>query len=289
MKFDLHLHSWFSDGRFSPSELARECYGAGLETIALTDHENTGGIYEAVDIGKTLGIKVIPGIEFSTEYRGEEHHILGYFIDHKNLKLKEFLISGGETKLIQIKAIVENLGQLGFRVTIEDVLAQVKGSLERVHISSAIFQRPENLELLASQGVTERKGFFKKYLLEKPHGEGLAFVERKRLKIEEVIGLIHQISGLVFWAHPFFKIKDKLVIEQRALEFNRLGLDGIEAGYSLHAQEQTIFLRQIAGKLSLYESGGSDAHGDGHKDRKIGNFQAHGAELNFPFNFDCFT
>ncbi len=88
MKFDLHLHSYFSDGRYSPKIVVEECKKLGLEVMSLTDHENVDGVPEAMRAGEELGIKVIPGIELAACYHGEEYHMLGYFIDYQNPKLK---------------------------------------------------------------------------------------------------------------------------------------------------------------------------------------------------------
>ena len=123
MKFDLHLHSHYSDGSFSPAEVIQKCKARGVEIVSLTDHENTGGILEAKEVGDKLGIRVIPGIELASDFQGGEHHILGYFIDPDDQKLKEFLKRWKESKVIQIKEIIGNLQKFGFDVSLDKVIS----------------------------------------------------------------------------------------------------------------------------------------------------------------------
>lgn len=288
MKFDLHLHSYFSDGRYSPKMVVEECKKLGLEVISLTDHENVGGVPEAVKAGEGLGIKIIPGIELAAGYQGKEYHILGYFIDYQNPKLKEFLDKWRETKIVQIKKIVRKLQEFGFKISFEEVMAQVKGAIDRPHVSQVIFQNSEeNLPVLKRylkpQEAAERNIFFRKFLLEKPPGEGLAYAKRKLPEIREVIFLIQELGGLAFLAHPLWKNKNISKAREKTLIFQKFGLDGLEMGYPFHTKEQTLVLHQIAQDFSMYESAGSDFHGEGNIVRQIGNFQTFGIKINFPF------
>jgi len=287
MKFDLHLHSYFSDGKCSPEEVVQECKKLGIEVMSLTDHENVSGIPEATETGKRLGMEVIPGIEFATSYGGKEYHILGYYIDYQDQKLKVFLEKWRETKITQIKKIIKKLQRFGFKISFEQVMAQVWGSIDQPHISRALFQDVErNLPILKKylkpKEVNSQRAFFGKFLLERPFGEGLAYAKRKLPGIREVVSLVRDSGGMTFWAHPFWKIKDAARIKKDALAFQKFGLDGIEVGYPFHSEEQALVLHLIAEELSLFESGGSDFHGDGHNIRRISNFQTFGLKLNLP-------
>lgn len=280
MKFDLHMHSWYSDGSFTPAQVVQKCKEKGLEVISLTDHENVGGIREAENAGGELGIKVISGIEFSVGFQREEHHILGYFVDCHSAKLAEFLKAWRESKVAQIKKIIENLRQFGFEVSFEGVIARSHGSLNRYHIALAMFPDFEK----SAEETEKQKAFFKKFLLEKSvGGEGLAFAEREKPDIQSVIDVIHHAGGMAFWAHPFWKIKDMSVIQKLAPIFRKIGLDGIEALYSHHSREQALALHEIANNFSMHESAGSDFHREDGSIRQIANFQTFGIEINFPW------
>lgn len=280
MKADLHMHSHYSDGAFSPADLLQKCKEHGLEVVSLTDHENFSGIAEATEAGRKLNIRVIPGMEFSVDFQGAEHHVLGYFLDYGSSKLKEFLDEWKETKITQIKKIIDNLRRLGFEISLEQVLAVVRGSVDRYHISLAMFPDFEK----SAEAKEKQRVFFRKYLLEESAGgEGLAFAEREKPSVQSVISLIKDSGGMAFWAHPFWKGRDQTTIQNLALTFREMGLSGIEAFYPFHTQERTLFLRKIAQDLALYESGGSDFHREDSSIRQIASFQTFGLEINFPF------
>lgn len=281
MKIDLHLHSYYSDGSLSPANLLQKCKDCGLEIIALTDHESSGGIPEAQEAGKALGIRVLPGMEFTTVFRGREHHILGYFMDFNNPRLAEFLRVWKETKAVQIQAIIKNLQGFGFKIFFEEVMAQVRGSLDRYHIASALFPNSDK----SAEEREKRKDFFRKFLFEKSAGgEGLAFIERERPDIQSVLDTIHHAGGIAFWAHPFFKMHDNSLVQELALVFHGFGLDGLETFYSFHDQNMASLLHKIAQDNSMHESCGSDFHRDdslSHDSvRQIANFQDFGIKIN---------
>ena len=280
MKSDLHLHSNYSDGSFSPTEVMQRCKDCGVEVVSLTDHENVGGITEAEEARDKLGIRVIPGIELSSDFQGGEHHILGYFIDPNDQKLKEFLETWKASKIAQIKEIIGNLQKFGFEVSSEKVINSAKGSLDRYHIVKAIFPDHEK----STEAKEEQSRFFRKFLMEKFHGgEGLAFVEREKPDIQSVINVIHDVGGMAFWAHPFWKIRDESVIRGLAKIFDKVGIDGIEVLYPYHNKEQADLLHKIARDFSLYESAGSDFHRKDDSVRQIAGFHDFGIEINFPF------
>jgi len=279
LKIDLHLHSHYSDGGLSPENLLQKCKDCGLETVSLTDHESAGGILGAEEAGKTLGIRVIPGMEFAAAFQGKEHHILGYFMDFGNSKLAEFLNTWKETKITQIKAIIKNLEGFGFKISFEEVSAQVRGSLDRYHIALAMFPNADK----SAEELQKRKDFFKKFLFEKSvGGEALAFAEREKPDLQSVIGVIHGARGLAFWAHPFYKIKNMAAIQDLALVFRKMGLDGVETLYSHHSQERSLLLHKITQDNLMYESCGSDFHRDNGLTpvRQIASFQTFGIEPN---------
>lgn len=285
MKVDLHLHSFYSDGRLSPAEVVEKCKDLGLETISLTDHENVDGLPGALQAGQKLGIKVIPGVELDSSYQGEEHHILGYLIDHQNKGLKDVFIRRRQTRMPYIEQVINNLRALGFKVDLEEVIAQIKGSVHRSHIAWVVFHQnfQDNLSVLRKYEVDHSlKAFFQKFLLNGPRGEGLALqgTTEEMPKIEEAIELIKSVGGMAFWAHPFWENKDVSAARVKASYFQKIGLAGIEVCYPFHTQEQTRVLHQIVQDFLMYESAGSDFHGFDNSPKQIVNFQTFGIELN---------
>lgn len=284
MKIDLHLHSHYSDGRLAPTAVVQEASKLGLEIISLTDHENVGGMPEAIEIGEKLGIKVIPGIEFAvTDHEGKEQHLLGLSIDYRSQELKDFLEIWEKTKVRQILTIVKNLQEKGFKIEFEEVAVQTKGSLGRAHIAYAIFENRENAAILCKFGVQTPTEFFHKFLNE--DSPETVYAERERPQIKEVIRLTKEIHGIAVWAHPFWKKQEIDLIKQKCRIFQELGLGGIEVCYSriFSSREKALALHQIAQNLGLYETAGSDFHSFSMPMlNKLADFETFGLELRLP-------
>lgn len=284
MKFDFHLHSYYSDGRISPAEIVRESKKIELEVISLTDHENVDGVPEAIETGQELGLKVIPGIEFAAaDLEGKEQHLLGLFIDYKSQELKSFLEIWRKTKVEQVLAIIKNLQAKGCRVEFDEVAAQAKGSLNLSHIRFAVFERKENIETLKRLGIDTPRDFVKK-LLNSDYPETV-YVEREKPKIEEVTGLIRRIGGMAIWAHPFWKKQGIGAIGQKCRIFQALGLEGLEVCYNRNfsTREMVLDLHRIAQELGLYETAGSDFHSFTMPEfHKIADFDTFGLDLKLP-------
>lgn len=279
MEFDFHLHSYYSDGRLSPKNLVWECKKVGLKIIALTDHEHVGGILEAVEAGKGLGIKVIPGIELSADHEGREQHLLGLAIDCQSSELEEFLREWAKTKLQQITAMIKKLQEAGFKVELKDALEQARGSITRAHLGYAVWGNPENLEILKDFEIKTISDFFERFLKKE------AYVKRKIPSVKEAIALIKKTGGRAIWAHPFWNEQNYQYIEEKAAIFQKFGLDGIEVCYNSFFMDKAkaLLLHQIAQDLSMFETGGSDFHSllmD--KFNKVADFKAFGLELNLP-------
>lgn len=139
MGVDLHIHTIFSDGTLSPYETVKMGKLNGLMGLSITDHDEVGGIEEAFKAGKKLGIKVIPGVEFSAKYNERSLHILGYFIDYKNPKVTEFVVQMREARYQRAIKIIEKLEEQGFHITLDEVKSQAGiGNIGRPHIASVI-------------------------------------------------------------------------------------------------------------------------------------------------------
>lgn len=280
-RFDLHLHSYYSDGRLSPDQLIRKCRELGLEVIALTDHESVRGIWhlQAADF---KDIQVIPGIEFATDYLAKEEHILGYFIDYADPRLDSFLHRWRKTKVSQIEAIVKNLQAMGFIVTMEEVITQTHDFIDRSHVLWAIFQNPENRAIILEYGFNQPRELFKKLLRD----DAPAYVEREKPQLETVLNLIGKLQGISVWAHPFWNRNKYTVTEvaEKAAALQKLGLDGLEVCYAFYTEEQALALHCLAKKLGMFESAGSDFHSETMTTNQVAGFQTHGIEINFPFH-----
>ncbi|WP_209122242.1 PHP domain-containing protein [Alkalihalobacillus sp. BA299] len=248
---DLHMHSTASDGGYSPSSLLDKCKDVGLQYIALTDHDTTEGVKEAMDRGKELGITVIPGIEFSTKYHGKSVHILGYGLDYDNDELCQMLKGHQQMRRKRLDVILGKLKAVGLELTAEDVLEFVDGgSIGRPHVAKALIKKKY------VQDVAEA---FDKYLAE---GRPCYVSKEKEMTPEEAINWIHRMKGVSIIAHPVYYDLDDW-IEPLVVEY---GLQGIEVYHRDHSDEDRIhyekLLQQIEKKhkISLLKTGGSDFH-----------------------------
>ncbi len=281
-EIDMHLHSKGSDGQLSPKALVKECKKNGLKYIALTDHETTDGIPEAITAAKKLDVRIITdcSAEFATVgYNGKTEHILGYGMDPESQKLNSFLISRGKSKIAFAKKAIENLKTLGFEISLEEVLSLSHGTIEDFHLWTAIFQNPENIGVLERWQIETPKQFNLKFLK-----SGLTSGAKTKPSIKKLIKIIHKAGGVAIWAHPFWK-RDKIrKIQKKAVLFYNYGLDGIEVCYSRHSKEQALALHRIADKFSMFETIGSDFHAFNREgeNRRMGKVQIYGIALNLP-------
>ncbi|SEN82071.1 PHP domain-containing protein [Lihuaxuella thermophila] len=249
--FDLHLHTSASDGRFTPSEVVKRAKQAGLQTIAITDHDTLAGVDEAVETGKKLGVTVLPGIEITTRWKGKNIDLLGYNFKHGE-KLHQALASYRAARLERAKEIIQRFCSLNMSISLDDVKKYSgDGLIARPHIARAIVEKGY---------VPTVQEVFDHYLADgKP-----AAVDKKELSLREGIAMIHEAGGIAVLAHPIY-IKEISEIE----EIIRQGLDGIEVWHRNHSGEDVKNYLDIADKYHLVVTGGSDFHVEEHK---IGQF-----------------
>ena len=140
LKADLHLHTFYSDGKLSPEELIQRAKVSGLDTLSITDHDSVEGVEEATHYARLNDIEIIPGVELSSEYKGQEVHVLGYFMNYKEPGFLEYLASFRVKRLIRAEKIVERLNSMNIKITIDDVLSKAKGNaaIGRPHIAFAL-------------------------------------------------------------------------------------------------------------------------------------------------------
>jgi len=254
MRFaDLHLHTSFSDGTFTPSELIQEAAGVGLSAISVVDHDNIDAISPAIEAGAVNNIEVVPGIEISAEFEGIEIHILGYFIDHNDGHLRDKLEELRKVRLERVYKISDKLKSIGIDLDPQKVFEIAEdGTVGRLHIARA----------LVKQGaVSSTAEAFQKYV-----GDNCpAYVCGFRFSPLEAIKLIKQSKGIPVLAHPYVYRKDELIPQ-----FVDWGLMGLEIYYPEHTQSMINFYLAMAKKYSLLVTGGSDCHGRAKPEAKIG-------------------
>ncbi len=252
---DLHVHSNASDGLLPPEGVVELASALGLRIIALTDHDTTQGVEEAVRAGDRLGIEVIPGVELSTTVDAGELHMLGYFIDPHSPAFEQQLVELRDARSGRADRMVERLSDLGVEVDLRRVreLAGI-GSIGRPHVARAMIE---------AGYVSSIDEAFERYL---SRGRP-AYVARMQLTPGDAVGLVHSAGGVAVLAHPF-SVDNLNVVLPRLVE---AGLDGMEVFYSLYNTEQRTHLAEIAGRFSLVATGGSDFHGSGEREgRELG-------------------
>jgi predicted metal-dependent phosphoesterase TrpH len=253
---DLHLHTTASDGLLAPAALVERAAAAGLTIIAVTDHDTVGGLAEAVNAGRTRGVRVIAGIEITAVEDGSDLHVLGYFIDPDGPILATFLKEQREDRTRRVREIGERLQSIGLSVDV-DALIRAAGAGTRSIGRPAIADA-----LVASGQAVDRTDAFDRLL-----GRGTpGFVPRRGTPAAAVIETIHAAGGIASLAHPGVTASDSL-IDRLAVQ----GLDAIEVWHSDHAPDQQRHYGMLADRLELAKSGGSDFHGDGvHRAARLG-------------------
>ena len=238
---------------------------AGVELLALSDHDSTEGVPEAVAASAQHGIAVVPAVEISTlDPGGADLHILGYGIDITDAGLHTRLAgsrSDREHRAARMAAALEELGYAVDRPFLDARSAQGK-TIGRPHLAQAVTRHPANAERLQAEGLSEPTRFLVEYLIEgRP-----AFRERDAPTVPEAIALIHSAGGVAVWAHPFWDIESPDGVLAALERFVSAGLDGVEAFYPTHDRAQTELLVERCGALGLLTTGSSDFHGPGHRE-----------------------
>lgn len=259
MTIDLHTHSSVSDGTASPADLVRAAVAAGLDVVALTDHDTTAGWDEAVAAAEEAGIGLVRGIEVSTRYRGSGVHLLAYLPDPDDQPLQAELgriVTGREDR---VPSMLARLRALGIPAT-EEALAEVSPD-------NRVTGRPHVADLLVRLGaVKDRDEAFARYLSD----GGPAFVDRYAADLVTMIGLVTAARGVSVVAHPWGRGSAAVLDEAAFGELAAAGLGGIEVDHLDHDERARARLRAIAGRLDLVTTGSSDHHGTGKTGHDLG-------------------
>jgi len=265
---DLHVHSNKSDGSLSPARLVRLAAEKGLSAFALTDHDTTDGIAEALaaaaeynreledgtllplSSGRApLPLEVIPGIEFSTEYEGKDIHIVGLYIDYEAPFFKKQIQNFVDSRINRNRKMCANLSEAGIDISYEKLLSAFPGSvITRGHYSRY---------LLEHGYVKSMPEAFDRYL-----GDHTKyFVPREKVTPLQAVELILRAEGIPILAHPVLYHMSDARLDSLVRQLKEAGLLGLEAVYSTYSTAEERQMRTLAAKYDLCISGGSDFHG----------------------------
>ncbi len=258
-RIDLHLHTTHSDGSLRPSEVLALAKQADVTTLAVTDHDITTGIPEALAAGSELGIEVIPGVEISCSTDGKgELHILGYGIQWQDPRFNERLSALRASRHRRNPMIIERLRAAGLDITYGEVQALAgTESVGRPHIAQVLMQK---------KYVASAREAFDRYLAEgRP-----AYVTRELPTPAEAIGWIREAKGIAVLAHPTWVKESSAGLPLLVSALKDAGLAGVEVHYSTHSRSDTNRYLELSRKLDLLVTGGSDFHGLTKPDIAVG-------------------
>lgn len=248
---DLHTHTSFSDGLFSPEELVAEAKSIGLGAVAVTDHDSMGGVERAIAAGRAARVEVVPGVEMSCTHSGVDLHMLGYYIDHRAGAAGEFFELLRVKRAERAELMVRKLTELGVKVSWERVRELAGGgAVGRPHVAQAVFE---------TGVVPNADTVFSRYI----GYDGPAYVPKMQLSPAEAVEFIHKHGGLAVVAHPGNCGNDNAVYA--AIE---AGVDGLEVWHPDHGQKHVDHYTEMARKNKLLLTGGSDCHG-GRKQGRV--------------------
>ena len=263
LRFDLQSHSTHSDGALPAAEVVQRAAQAGVELLALSDHDTISGVAEAVEAGKRLGVRIVPAVEISAVDDGapvgRELHILGYDIDHTGPPLTDSLVgflADREQRTLRMRDGLREAGLQLDETELDERIAQGK-PIGRPHLAGAVLNAPANAPRLADEHIDDIGSLISGYLIE---GKS-AFRLRQTPTVGEAIEAIHAAGGVAVWAHPFWDVSDPTEVLQSIDRFRALGLDGVEAFYVTHDEQQTRLLAERCAELGLLSTGSADYHG----------------------------
>jgi 3',5'-nucleoside bisphosphate phosphatase len=244
-RVDLHSHTTASDGTLSPRELVIAAARHGVTVLAVTDHDSTDGLAEAMaEAAQHPPLTIVPGLEINCDVEGAEVHVLGYFVAHDAPWFQDFLREQRAERVTRVHRIAERLAELGMPIDPAEVFAIVReGSPGRPHVAQVMVNRGY---------VKSVREAFDKYL----KAGGPANAPRRRLTPVEAVGVIRRANGVPVIAHPGLAERDELIPELVAS-----GLKGIEVYYAEHSAAQVTNYLDLCRRHRLIATGGSDYHG----------------------------
>jgi predicted metal-dependent phosphoesterase TrpH len=259
LRIDLHTHSLASDGTDTPGDLIRAAAAAGLDVVAITDHDTAVGWSEAAQAADEVGITLVRGIEVSTRFAGRSVHLLAYLPDPEDPVLVQELRAILEGRNARVPGIVEQLRAHDIEITVDDVLREAD--------SSEAAGRPHVADALVRLGlVHHRNDAFSQWL--NPGRPG--YVRRHAPEVADMVRIVRAAGGVPVVAHPWGRGAREALTAEALADLREAGLAGIEVDHQDHAPADREVLRGLAGDLDLLVFGSSDYHGIGKIDHDLG-------------------
>ena len=257
MYCDLHVHSHFSDGTWSPEELVAEAERLGLDAVALCDHNTVAGVPRFMAAGQGSSVQTVAGIEFSTDFQGTELHILALFVQPEQYDTSKAMMEDWKKKKEQSNIdLVAALNRGGYDISYAEIRERGNGYINRAHIAAE----------LTKKGYTESAQDAFKKLLNPSKG---FYQPPEKLLAYDIIRFIKSIGAAAVLAHPFLNL-DEAGLRAFLPEAIDCGLDGMEVMYPKYKPEETLLAHIIAEEFGILKSGGSDFHGDNKPDIAMG-------------------
>lgn len=256
VRIDLHTHSVCSDGTQTPAELVASARRAGLDVVALTDHDTYAGWDEAGEAATREGMTLVPGVEVSCAHHGISVHLLGYLPGPGHPGLLEEMDRSREHRLGRMQAMVERLARDGYEISYQDVLDQAPdgATLGRPHLADA---------LVAAGRFPDRQAAFESVI----HDRSPYYVAHYSPPPVLAVELVLAAGGVPVMAHPFAHARGRTVGEEVIVEMAEAGLQGLEVHHRDHDAEATARAAALAERLGLFATGSSDYHGAGKPNR----------------------
>lgn len=262
--FDLQSHSDWSDGELTPADVVATAAAAGVEVLALTDHDAVDGVAAAIEAGRDLGVHVVPAAEISAlDGVHEDLHVCGYLVDHTDAAFRTTLRAFREDRNVRGGKMLDALAECGWALdrAAVDARALHGDPVGRPHLARAVWTHPDNRARLADEGLTDAGDVLKAYLI-----PGTPAYRRRSLPtIQEAIDAIHDAGGVAVWAHPFWDVQDPDDVLDTIDRFAAMGLDGVECFYVTHTEEQTRLVAGHCEAKGLLTTGSADFHGPEHR------------------------
>jgi 3',5'-nucleoside bisphosphate phosphatase len=258
-RIDLHAHTIYSDGTFTPAESVRLALERGLTVLSISDHDSTEGITEARGAAEGTGLEIVPGVEFSTVHDGQGVHVLCYWMDLEDRVFQAELRRLREDRWRRGQRMVQRLQELGYPISFERVQEIAEGNnIGRPHVAQALME--------AGVIGTIEEAFTPELI----KSGGRAYVEKHALEPLDALALIKRAGGLAVVAHPGLW-REGLGVTDAVIEaMAQAGLDGIEAAHPDHQAEQERRYRDMARRLGLVATGSSDCHGTRYDPVRLG-------------------
>jgi predicted metal-dependent phosphoesterase TrpH len=288
LAFDLQSHSTHSDGALAATEVVTRAAAAGVELLAVSDHDTVSGVSEAMEAGERLGVRVIPSVEISSiddpasrdaPGAARELHILGYLIDHSDPAFASTLADFLADRERRTLRMADALREQGLELDDAAISARVAAGqpIGRPHLAEAVLAAPANAARLREEQIDDVGSLIRGYLIEgRP-----AFRLRETPTVAQAMDAIHAAGGVAIWAHPFWDVTDSDESLAMIERFRALGIDGVEAFYITHTQPQTELLAARCAELDLLSTGSSDFHGpDNRLFSRFLAFETYGLEPN---------